>query len=140
MPGDLSEHFSKVEFLCRDNCGFGNNPGDISSVLIDSLEKLRAIVNLPIVINCGCRCVNHNTAVGGEPHSKHIEGIAADICIPGLTPQEICDAALQVSAFQQGGIGLANWGCHLDTRTSPGRWAYDSNNRVIPFNQFVPTA
>jgi uncharacterized protein YcbK (DUF882 family) len=55
--------------------------------------------------------------------SKHIQGIAADIIIEGLTPEEMYMAAQRIPEFKQGGIGLYHNRIHVDTRRDgPARW------------------
>ena len=42
-------------------------------------------------INSGYRCAAHNASpkVGGSPSSHHVKGMAADIRIQGITPEEV---------------------------------------------------
>lgn len=47
------------------------------------LQKMRDRLNRPVKINSAYRCLEHNRKVGGEPKSKHMEGIAFDVrCLP----------------------------------------------------------
>ena len=73
--GDLSAHFNRHEFACKDNCGFDSIDPD----LINKLESIHSRVDHPMVIDDGCRCPAHNAAVGGKPDSAHLRGKAADI-------------------------------------------------------------
>lgn len=72
--GDITENFSGEEFACKCGCGFD----DIDERLVHRLQVVRDIIDRRITINSGCRCENHNREVGGKPHSKHLEGKAAD--------------------------------------------------------------
>ena len=79
--GDLSKHFSKVEFVCQCiyvdcNCKDGEQ---ISKDLIKNLENVRELFGNPITITSGLRCEAHNKAVGGSPDSAHTKGLAVDI-------------------------------------------------------------
>jgi uncharacterized protein YcbK (DUF882 family) len=102
--GRLSEHFDEREFLCR--CGCGGGSGKIHPNLVMGLEMLRDLVKLPIVLTCAYRCPAHNAAVGGVRNSYHVQGMAADIYVAGLTPQELAGQAARVPLFFQGGIGI----------------------------------
>lgn len=119
--GDLSKDFSKSEFTCRC-CG----EVTVSAVLMAALQQLRDLAGRPISILSGYRCPDHNRKVGGTRFSQHLLGTAADLVIPGLTPREVYDLAVQVPAFRDGGIGLypKEMFIHLDVRpTGPKRWA-----------------
>jgi peptidoglycan hydrolase-like protein with peptidoglycan-binding domain len=72
-----------------------------------------------VTINSGYRCVKHNKAVGGASKSKHLEGKAADIVVSGIEPIEVAKYAESIGVK---GIGLYEWGCHIDTRTTKGFW------------------
>lgn len=72
--GDLSAHFSRVEFDCKD--GTHAHP---SQALILALEKLRAIIGKPIPIVSGYRTPEYNARVGGAKQSRHMYNDAADI-------------------------------------------------------------
>lgn len=134
---NLTPHFSRSEFTCKDNCGFDA----ISPSLVESLETLRSKLNRPILILSGCRCEKHNTEVGGEKNSQHLLGHAADIRVPGLTAEEVCEAAMQLSSshgeeefYAIRGFGLdeeRNF-VHLDVRDTPARWRYQ-DGKVIPW-------
>lgn len=117
--GDLSPHFNKKEFACKD-CGESN----INMDLVFALEQLRDIVQKPIIVHSAYRCPEKNAAVGGVSQSQHMLGNAADINIPGLTVQEMYDAAMQVPAFKGGGIGVYDTNfIHVDVRHNIARWA-----------------
>lgn len=117
--GDLSPHFSTSEMECRDckRC-------EISSALLAALEELRALGPEGIVVDDAYRCPDHNAEVGGVNDSTHMEGIAADVRIEGLTLQQQYDRAKSISAFANGGIGVYDTGfIHVDVRKTKARWA-----------------
>jgi hypothetical protein len=77
-----------------------------------------------------------------------VKGIAADIKIriPGLTAERAYRFAVQVPAFANGGIGVAESYLHVDTRGRGARWTYGANGRQAPWNprldepaQAIPT-
>lgn len=85
--GDMTKDFSRREFACRCKCGFD----DIAQALADTVQAIRDAAGVPVIINCGCRCRKHNARVGGVPNSSHMEGLAADIYIPGWSDSKLGD-------------------------------------------------
>jgi uncharacterized protein YcbK (DUF882 family) len=63
------------------------------------------------------RCPAHNAAVGGVPNSQHVQGTAADVQTPNFdhcnTPDQLAWYCRQLP-FD--GIGVYDWGCHVDVR------------------------
>jgi len=72
--GDITQAFSRHEFACKCGCGFD----DIDERLVHRLQVVRDIIKIPMIINSGCRCVEHNKNVGGAGGSYHLIGEAAD--------------------------------------------------------------
>lgn len=121
--GDLTLNFNRAEFACKGsrNCCGGSAP--VSMQLVAALQAFRDLTNMPLRINSGFRCVKHNQAVGGAKNSQHIFGTAADIALPqGCLPLQF--AALADSLNQFDGIGIYNWGIHVDIRGAKARWDY----------------
>ena len=117
--GDLSAHFSRKELQCHC-CG----RLQIDSRLLEGLEKLRELAKVAVVIHAGYRCPKHNDEVGGVPQSEHLQGLAADIELPGISLQRAYELALEVPQFAQGGIGAYDGGfLHVDVRERSARWA-----------------
>ena len=84
------------------------------------LEILRKrIGDKPVIINSGYRCPKHNEEVGGVPGSYHLLGMAADIKVPGLKPEDLLKHASEVGFL---GLGLYANFCHLDIRYNYTRW------------------
>lgn len=114
--GDLSAHFSRREFDCKDGTRANPHPA-----LIAGLERLRTVAgNRPVHIVSGFRTVAWNRRVGGVPRSQHLYNRAADI------PEGLVTLA-QARAVGFSGVGHKNgWATHVDVR--PGRftsWSYD---------------
>ena len=120
----LTPSFNSNEFDCpcnRDSC---------KETLIDldhvkKLQKLRDDLNAPIHIDSATRCLEHNTEVGGEPHSQHMLGHATDIKVVSMTPDEVADAC---EGFD--GLGRYNTFTHVDSRGSKARWDFRTKPKV----------
>ena len=76
-----------------------------------------------VTIISGYRCQAHNSdpKVGGATHSKHLIGIAADIEVKGVKPEDVYDL-LNMTFPRSYGIGLYDWGVHIDVRSERARW------------------
>ena len=113
----LSPHFKRKEFACKCGCGFSLPDAELLSVL----EDVREHFGKPVNINSACRCPAHNKAVGGAPNSAHVQGIAADIDVSGVTPYEVQQYVL---GYYNGkyGIGCYNTFTHIDVRAKKARW------------------
>lgn len=111
----LSQHFTRAEFACRCGCGFDTVDADLLALL----ENVRDHFAVPVTINCGCRCPEHNRAVGGEPQSQHMRGRAADIVVRGVDPQAVAD---YVDTLGAAGVGRYATFTHVDTRSGRARW------------------
>jgi uncharacterized protein YcbK (DUF882 family) len=119
----LSENFSREEFACKCGCGFDT----VDTQLIDVLQEVRSRVATPITINSSCRCSKHNDAVGGSAKSQHLKGRAADICVAGMSTEELASHVAVVLEEKQidGGLGLYDTFVHVDTRSNgPARWGF----------------
>ena len=71
--GDLTQNFSRSEFLCR-GCGAEG----IDLALVEVLQKVRDAVG-PMRINSAFRCPPCNNEVGGSESSSHLVGKAVDL-------------------------------------------------------------
>jgi len=94
----MTVHFSIEELTFSDTAvrlGIGNNVTDDKvlgnlHVLAAGLEQVRAVLNAPLHINSGYRCLLLNGAVKGSINSAHMQGWAADFtCRLFGTPLEI---------------------------------------------------
>lgn len=119
-------NFKVKEFSCHD----GSDVVKIDSDLIIKLQALRDIIDTPIVINSGYRTTEYNKRIKGAPRSQHIYGKAADIAISGVSPEEV---AKKAEALGFMGIGLYDWGCHVDTRKTKSFWKTDKQIPVVSF-------
>lgn len=117
--GDLSPHFSRSEFRCRDGTPHPNLTVLLS--LVAHLEVLRCLAgHKPLHVVSAFRTPTHNRAVGGATNSRHLYGDAVDLN-QGYVRPDVARAA----GFR--GIGVKNgWCTHADLRPTPATWTYPS--------------
>lgn len=101
-----------------------------------ALEKLRAIIGKPIVINSGYRCPKHPVEVAKAQPDKgpHPKGEAADISVDGMSARQLYEAAQKVPEFQGFGVDDAQNYLHVDIRKTPAKWCYLSGH-TIPWHE-----
>jgi len=95
----LSEHFSLEELTHTDHREFDNTPTDKELAnlvrLAEFLEVVRSVLDdRNILINSAFRSKAVNDAVGSKDSSQHRTGCAADIRVPGMTPDEVVKAII----------------------------------------------
>ena len=98
---NLSEHFTLEELTTSEigaRKGIDNTPGPVVQKnlvrLANFLEEVRKVLGKPIMINSAYRSVEVNAAVGGVKTSQHCLGCAADIKVPGMTPDQVVRAII----------------------------------------------
>ena len=119
-------NFTPDEFRCKCNATC-LHADVISHNLVAGLQQLRDQVGVPLTVNCGTRCLDHNAKVGGVRTSQHLEAYgtshAADIRLPpGMPASYLKQLAELIPQFAGGGIGLYNNFIHLDDRGVKARW------------------
>lgn len=123
----MTKNFKAYEF---GHLGIDSFPFDVVdnlSILAAQLQVIRDYVGLPIFVNSGYRTKKHNEKVGGEKDSQHLLGLAADIWVQDMTPEELCqiiEALIKKEKVLQGGLGLYNTFVHYDARGYRARWDY----------------
>ena len=90
----LSEHFTLEELTHTDHREFDNTPNDSELAnltrLAAFLEQVKAALGgKPVMVNSAFRSKKVNDAVGSKDTSQHRIGCAADIRIPGMTPDQV---------------------------------------------------
>lgn len=122
------KNFYPAEIACR---GTGNLL--VNRNAMDSLQALRDRLGVPMIINSGYRSQQHNRAVGGAKHSKHLSGVAFDIRMDNHDPDNFERAARECGflgfgyypkqGFMHIDLGPArHWGAPF-SRKSPTRFA-----------------
>ena len=95
----LSPNFTLEEFTHTDHREFDNTPNDSEKNnlkrLAEFLEEVKTVLGgKPIMVNSAFRCKQVNDAVGSKDTSQHRIGCAADIRVPGMTPDEAVKAVI----------------------------------------------
>jgi hypothetical protein len=109
---NLTPHFTLEELTHTDHRDLDNTPTEREKCIIDGKEVfVNAVANLPrlanfleqlkvilggkpIMINSGFRSESVNDSVGSSNKSDHRRGCAADIRVPGMTPDEVTKAII----------------------------------------------
>ncbi len=109
---NLTPHFTLEELTHTDHRDLDNTPTEREKCIIDGKEVfVNAVANLPrlanfleqlkvilggkpIMINSGFRSEAVNDSVGSNNKSDHRRGCAADIRVPGMTPDEVTKAII----------------------------------------------
>jgi hypothetical protein len=97
---NLTPNFTLEELTHTDHREFDNMPDadELANLyrLADFLEQVKVVLgNKPIMINSAFRCAEVNKAVGSSDKSQHRRGCAADIRVPGMTPDEVVTAIIE---------------------------------------------
>lgn len=96
---NLSPNFTLEELTHTDHREFDNTPNEVE---LENLKRLALFLQevktvlggKPIIINSGFRSKQVNDAVGSKDSSQHRVGCAADIRVPGMTPDEVVKAVI----------------------------------------------
>jgi uncharacterized protein YcbK (DUF882 family) len=96
---NLTPNFRLEELTHTDHREFDNTPNDAELAnlvrLADFLEQVKVVLaGKPIMINSAFRCKQVNDAVGSKDTSQHRIGCAADIRVPGMTPDAVVKAVI----------------------------------------------
>jgi zinc D-Ala-D-Ala carboxypeptidase len=98
----VTPHFSLEELTASETAernGWDNNPNGYErenlARLADLLEQVKVVLGgKPIMINSAFRSKQVNDAVGSKDTSQHRIGCAADIRVPGMTPDQVVKAVM----------------------------------------------
>lgn len=125
-------NFKVYEFACHNNC----DTILVSGKLVKALQQIREHFGAPCSITSAYRTSDYNKKVGGAKNSYHVQGMAADITVTGVSNKELAKYA---ATFLQG-VGFYNYKggfVHVDTRTKKYFWQQDAkNSKYYPVNAF----
>ena len=94
----LTEHFTLEELRYRPQ-GVKNEPSEYEKAnlmrLAEFLEQVKTVLGgKPIMVNSAFRSEAVNNACGSKNTSQHRLGCAADLRVPGMTPDEVVKAII----------------------------------------------
>ena len=95
----MTPHFTLAELTATSHRQFDNTPNEAETAnlqrLAEFLEQVKtALDGKPIMINSGFRSKQVNDSVGSRDSSQHRIGCAADIRVPGMTPDAVVRAVI----------------------------------------------
>ena len=97
---NLTPHFTLEELTITDHRELENTPNETELAnlkrLAEFLETVKTVLGgKPIMVNSAFRSKAVNDAVGSKDTSQHRIGCAADIRVPGMTPDEVVTAIIE---------------------------------------------
>ena len=95
----MTPHFTLAELTATSHRQFDNTPNEAETAnlqrLAEFLEQVKETLDgKPIMINSGFRSKQVNDSVGSKDTSQHRIGCAADIRVPGMTPDAVVRAVI----------------------------------------------
>jgi hypothetical protein len=120
----LTPHFTLEELTVTDHREFDNipNSSEINNLkrLAEMLEEVKALLGgKPIIVNSAFRSKQVNDAVGSKDTSQHRVGCAADIRVPGVTPDEVVKAVIASDIGYDQIIREFNSWTHISVTNNP---------------------
>ena len=103
------KNFSPREIACK-----GTGRILIDEDALDRLQALRDRLGIPLILRSAYRSPEHNRAVKGATHSKHMEGIAFDVSMANHNPSAF-EAAARAVGFTGFGSYPRSGFMHIDT-------------------------
>ena len=113
----VSANFRVREFACKD----GSDPVFIHTELAEILQKIRNHYKKAVIIVSGYRTPSYNKKCDGASFSQHLYGMAADVMISGVSPEDVAQF-VETILKDRGGIGIYSTFTHIDVRTKKSRW------------------
>jgi len=95
----VTPHFSLAELTATSHRQFDNTPNEAETAnlqrLAEFLEQVKtALDGKPIMVNSAFRSKQVNDSVGSKDTSQHRIGCAADLRVPGMTPDQVVRAVI----------------------------------------------
>jgi len=95
----LTPHFTLAELTVTDHRTFDNTPNAAALANLQRLAKFLELVKdrlggRPVMVNSAYRSKAVNDACGSRDTSQHRLGCAADIRVPGMTPNDVVRAVM----------------------------------------------
>jgi hypothetical protein len=112
----------RVPYLAHEVGGHG-----VDAEALAALNRLRTLSETRWTVASGYRAPEHNKAVGGAKHSKHVKGRAFDVVVEREDREAFYLAATEAGFVA---FGWGNRTVHIDT--GPRRWwTYDDDGRHL---------
>jgi len=95
----VTPHFSLAELTVTNHRSLDNTPNDAEIANLTRLAQFLELVKTkldgkPIMVNSAFRSKQVNDSVGSKDTSQHRLGCAADIRVPGMTPDQVVRAIM----------------------------------------------
>jgi len=95
----MTPHFTLAELTATSHRQFDNTPNEAETAnlqrLAEFLEQVKtALDGKPIMVNSAFRSKQVNDSVGSKDTSQHRIGCAADLRVPGMTPDAVVRAVI----------------------------------------------
>ena len=125
---NLTENFTLEELTHTSHRQFDNTPNDAEManlvLLAEFLEKVKTLLDgKPIMVNSAFRSKQVNDSVGSKDTSQHRLGYAADIRVPGMTPDAVVRALVASDLPYDQVIREFDAWTHVSISPSPRRQA-----------------
>jgi len=125
MNTNLTPHFTLAELTVTSHRQFDNTP---NADEIANLTRLALFLELvktklggkPIMVNSAFRSKQVNDAVGSKDTSQHRRGCAADIRVPGMTPNEVVESIMSFGLYYDQIIREFDSWTHVSIPNTPG--------------------
>ena len=119
----MTPHFSLAELTHTDHRTLDNTPDSAALAnlhrLAEFLEQVREVLGgRPIMVNSAYRSAEINAACGGRETSQHLVGCAADIRVPGMTPDAVVRAVMASGLAYDQLIRELTW-THISIPSTP---------------------
>lgn len=117
---DNIKYFTREELRCQCGGKYCNGfPAEPAEETVRVADEIRRRAGVPLNVNSGVRCKQHNADVGGVWNSLHLTGQAIDLAPIGgnISTTRLQEIAEQVQVEKmpgQGGLGRYDWGVHID--------------------------
>jgi uncharacterized protein YcbK (DUF882 family) len=121
----LSTNFNLDEFASADGTAPSGEVLKNLTELAKNLEVLRKHIGKPIRVTSGFRSKEYNRKVKGATNSFHVLGMAADIQVAKMSPEQVAKAIELLIAegkMKEGGLGIYRTWVHYDVRGTKARW------------------
>ncbi len=131
----MTPHFTLAELTHTDHRSLDNTPNDAERANLQQLAEFLELVKValggkPIMVNSAFRSKAVNDAVGSKDTSQHRVGRAADIRVPGMTPDKVVRALIAtqlpfdqiIREFSDPVAGGGGW-THISIADKPRRQA-----------------